>query len=258
MKIYVIQLAVACLCIYFGEVELIGVDKTRHVDDNEFQFFASLITIAPKYRIFCSGTIITGIQVLTTAGCIDKYPVEDSWVFAGSTEFTDTQKYQIEKWIKYSTWAGIRKRARDSGDPDIGIVKLKKRMYFGTSMTLALMPLEPRPLPTNKLEVSLIGWPDSLANNKMDLVTRKVTISRDECLKYTHEPIRTLVGDRKLFCTSPGVQMSKHDEGGPVIFRRNVLVGINYWRSISNKRPKVSVHIDLSHFKDFIDDITSS
>ncbi|KAJ8669862.1 hypothetical protein QAD02_001121 [Eretmocerus hayati] len=233
-------------------------EEPRAALDNEFPSFVSLASIRPLYRVFCSGTIITGILILTTANCLSKYPRGNTVILVGSNRALHGNRYTVAAWMTYTEWLRRNNKNHKPDGTEIGIIEVSRRIEFTPSVNLAQMPLEYN-VPIHDLKVTVLSWPDARGYVDLNLIAGNVSLtSYDGCKSRVHGPTRVRVMEERLFCSVPGPHLTKIDEGGPVIVNNRLLVGINYWRQTRTSFPKVNMHINYVQFKHFITSITDT
>ncbi|KAJ8669861.1 hypothetical protein QAD02_001120 [Eretmocerus hayati] len=253
LRVFLVQFMVLYCFTCFSSVELLSNAETRTVKENEFPSFASLVSLRPIYRIFCCGTLVTGIFVLTTANCFSKYPIEDSVVFAGFSTLNLQGTHEIAEWISYSDWALQNDVSHVPDDTDLGLVRLRRPISFSANIGIAQLPLQ-YDVPIQNLRVSLVGWPDIYGNENLRTGSLS-TILSSTCKNSFRNPTQTKIIEGKIFCSQPGPNPNKNDEGGPVFYNGRVLVGINYWARSRDQQPSMNLHINYLLQRNFIESI---
>ncbi|KAJ8669005.1 hypothetical protein QAD02_000264 [Eretmocerus hayati] len=228
-------------------------EGTKIIEENDL---TSLATFVRRYSSIplCSGSLVTGILVLTTAHCISKIPIEQVQVFLGGNGIQGDSRYDIASFKKYSDWATENNEIYEDDGINIAVVELSRRVELNAKIGLAMIPIDCR-VPNQSLKVTLVGWTKSSLTYVRRAGSVKIK-SAEMCISHCNTNlIRARLREGKLFCTLPRPHLLAVDEGGPVLYNKRVLVGINFWNEKSRAQDVKNLHINYLYYKNFVQDM---
>ncbi|XP_043285568.1 transmembrane protease serine 9-like [Venturia canescens] len=221
-----------------------------------------------KYKHICGGTILNEKWILTAAHCITKTPPDEQLeVYAGKHIINQREKGQQVSSVRLKNskfW--IKRRSndlhyRDTGENDIGLLRLETFMKFTSNVKAATLP------PRYKIHTGktvLYGWGSISTTDSPEYpsVLQTITvpiIPKDICYDAVHES----PGDLRLFntqlCTGPddGTKSAcLGDGGGPLVQygdqANTELVGIVSWGAVPCGSGDPTIYTSVSFYIDWI------
>ncbi|KAH8409749.1 hypothetical protein KR222_003691 [Zaprionus bogoriensis] len=202
---------------------------------DEFSWIASLMYENTTRFGVCGGSVINSLYVLTAAHCVDEASVKRIGTLTGvrlgdfergnkcdygTANCTNYQLFGIDRVIVHRGFRQLRKGATN----DIALVRLDRRIQFGSKMKPVCLPFGDNniPEPTAESLLTISGW-GITADETEVAAKRSVTVSvwDTERCKETFD-----VDETHICAVLPGKNSCNGDSGGPLMnmFKRARMV----------------------------------
>ncbi|KAJ8670114.1 hypothetical protein QAD02_001373 [Eretmocerus hayati] len=243
----------------FCSADPLSGESVRPALKKEFPFVVSIgYKIGATNMInsqFCGGTVITKKHVVTAASCLkDKFPFHLE-ILGGSHDINLCDRYEIASWITYNSWASKNKQLKEFESLHIAIITLSKE--FDESKIEPVL-ISSKPLKHYYgLTGVLVGWgdtkdgktPEILQTSPVSILTKQKCMDKSKLLST-----KKLIDEDKLLCSELSPSLMHGDEGGPLLYGRNILIGINIKRNLDNPHNEfftVNYHNSLNNYRNF-------
>ncbi|CAH2067218.1 unnamed protein product, partial [Iphiclides podalirius] len=245
------MIAVRCLLLYtpvicyrlFPQNEIL----LNHNSGSDIQrIYAPSIVDVPYHvliiydGLFCSGSLISSITVLTAASCFWKYTDDKVFVKAGTNVISNEGYiYQVES-IKIHEYY---KHLSDT-DNDIALLLLKNHVAFNNGVKKVIL-LEPETALRVNTPMIVSGWSTMKLSPKYGNVllwSEMFLIDKNECIKSYGRYMTS-----SNFCAKYNLERRLYDNGGPATFQ-DFLVGFASFTSKNHSEPYFAVFTNVSYF----------
>ncbi|XP_068621404.1 trypsin-5-like isoform X2 [Battus philenor] len=191
-------------------------------------------------NLFCSGSLIGSLTVLTAASCFWKYSDEKIMVKTGSSVISDSGNTYLVESIKFHEYY---KHISDT-DNDIALLLLKNHVVFGAGVKKVIL-VEPETVLRDNTPMRVSGWSTSKLTPKVGNVllwSEMVVINRKEC-KQSFKGLIT----PSNFCGKFNIERRLYDNGGPAVYQ-DLLVGIMSFVNTNPNKPYFALFTNISYF----------
>ncbi|KAJ8669814.1 hypothetical protein QAD02_001073 [Eretmocerus hayati] len=170
----------------------------------------------------------------------------------GTLETLNCDLRSIEWWESYSEWASRNTRLVEPQPRlEIAIIRLLKRVVFNANVGPAIVPFDMIFPERERLSVSLTGW--TTTDEGYVLKTAAVEMlppSSFQALRSTYHIDRAVQGN--LLIVETELKLGLLDEGGPLLYNGNILMGLNHWSGRRCGHRKRQFLIKSTYYKDFL------
>ncbi|XP_045536132.1 trypsin-5 [Papilio machaon] len=191
-------------------------------------------------NLFCSGSLVSSITVVTAASCFWKNTDEKVMVKVGSNILSDGKNIYNVDSIKIHEYY---KHLGDT-DNDIALLLLKNHVSFSTGVKKIIL-VEPETVLRENTVMTVSGWSTSKLTPKvgnMLLWSEMVVINRNDCVRNYGRLITP-----SNFCAKYNLVRRLYDNGGPAVYQ-DLLVGIMSFGNAEPKEPYLAVFTNISYF----------
>ncbi|XP_013168107.1 PREDICTED: trypsin-5 [Papilio xuthus] len=191
-------------------------------------------------NLFCSGSLVSSITVVTAASCFWKNTDEKVMVKIGSNILSDGENIYNVDSIKIHEYY---KHLCDT-DNDIALLLLKNHVSFSKGVKKVIL-VEPETVLRENTAMTVSGWSTSKLTPKVGNVllwTEMVVINRKDCVQNYGGLITP-----SNFCAKYNLGRRLFDNGGPAVYQ-DLLVGILSFGNAEPKEPYLAVFTNISYF----------
>ncbi|XP_011495563.1 PREDICTED: chymotrypsin-2-like [Ceratosolen solmsi marchali] len=242
--------------------------NVRDAMEDEFSYVVSISRIdledaSKPNEHFCTGTLITRQDVLTSAHCMESEALSTTLVIVGSINLTEGITYKPLWWITYNLWTDMKEMQRKFTNNDIGNL----RLYH--EVPEEIVPASIMQMPNSNfygLNVQIASWgdrEDGVTPINMKTVILNI-LSNTEC----ESRIKGLCGqdvpikeNRLCAVADPFALMYRGDSGAPLLYMGSVIAIHEATIPLFDEpfHPEnVNVNIDISYYLNFIIAVTNT
>ncbi|RZF38122.1 hypothetical protein LSTR_LSTR005483 [Laodelphax striatellus] len=229
----------------------------------EINAYPWMVGLAVKGRLFCGGTLISDLHVITAAHCVVNISPDKLYILISEHNVAtrDELTAEVRRVAKVTIHPHYGNTVKYNND--MAIIKLDARVMFRSAAQPACLP--PKDLELEGSTAKVVGWGAIKEGGPAatELMETAVTVfSDEECKKIPQFPVKGITSN--MFCAGHkggGHDSCQGDSGGPILVTdsrgRYIIAGIVSW-GVGCARPnKPGIYTKVANYIDWISNVTS-